>query len=83
MSRTNLTRSATTGGNREGVPEMHLMDAEAREEEALCGAKASVHDLTSVQGHTWRSWRRSSRLRPSAPSARSSRCSGSGASAGN
>ena len=34
---------------RREMTEMHLFDAEAREEEALCNAEVSVHDLTSVQ----------------------------------
>ena len=33
------------------VDEMHLMDAEAEEEEAFCKAEVSVHDLISVQGY--------------------------------
>ena len=28
---------------------MHLFDSDAREEEALCGADASVHDVATVQ----------------------------------
>lgn len=36
---------------RREVTEMHLFDAEAREEEALCKIKVSVHDLTSVQDY--------------------------------
>ena len=28
---------------------MHLFGADVREEESLCGADASVHDLTTVQ----------------------------------
>ena len=31
--------------------EMHLFDADAREEEALCGAEVSVLDLTTVQDY--------------------------------
>ena len=31
--------------------EMHLLDADAREEESLCGAEVSVLDLTTVQNY--------------------------------
>ena len=31
--------------------EMHLFDADAREEEALCGAEVSVLNLTTVQDY--------------------------------
>ncbi len=34
--------------------EMHLFDADARVEKALCGADASVHDLTTVQDYLQR-----------------------------
>ena len=37
--------------NRMDFVTMHLMDADAREEEARCGAEASLHDLASVQDH--------------------------------
>ena len=39
---------------RREMTEMHLFDAEAREEEALCKIKVSVHDLTSVQNYVER-----------------------------
>ena len=33
------------------LTEMHLFDADAREEEAICGAEVSVHDLTGVDDY--------------------------------
>ena len=39
-----------TEGNCESI-EMHRFDAGARQEEALCGADASVHDLITVQDY--------------------------------
>ena len=43
------TRPYTEG--RCELTEMHLFDAEVREEMAMCGADASVHDLTAVQDY--------------------------------
>ena len=41
-------RGTATEGRSELI-ELHLIDTNAREEKALCGADASVHDLTTVQ----------------------------------
>ena len=45
-----LEKRPDTEGNCELI-EMHLFDAYAREEEALCGAEVSVLDLTTVQDY--------------------------------
>ena len=47
-------RPATEG--RCELIEIHLFDANAREEKALCGADVSVHDLTTVQVYLESRW---------------------------
>ena len=47
MSRKTRMNMSITDSHEEET--MHLFDAEAREEEALCGAKTSVHDRISLQ----------------------------------
>ena len=47
MSRNTRMNMSITDSHEEET--MHLIDAEAREEEALCGAEASVDDRISLQ----------------------------------
>ena len=46
---TRITRTTIRPADRREEDTMHLFDADAKEEEALCGAEASVHDLITVQ----------------------------------
>ena len=62
---------------------MHLFDAEARKEEALCGAETSADDRTSLQYYAERRRAQPYALGPSASRARIGRSRSPGVFAGN